>query len=155
MGKMFMDIALEEAALGVKNGDGGPFGAVVVKDGVVVAKAHNRVVADNDPTAHAEVEAIRKAGKMLGRFDLSDCELYTTCEPCPMCYAAIQWAGIKKVYYGCTRYDAAKIGFDDAKIYDVIKGTNLADAPEMVEFCREEALAVFNVWDTKKDKVLY
>ena len=107
----FMKIAIEEALQGMKNNDGGPFGAVIVRNGEIISMAHNEVVKTNDPTAHAEVTALRKASSLLGRFDLSDCEIYSSCEPCPMCFAAIHWAKIKKLYYGSTRHDAANIDF--------------------------------------------
>jgi len=150
----FMKIALSEAKIGSDKGDGGPFGAVIVKDNKVVAKAHNCVLKTNDPTCHAEIFAIRKACKKLSRFDLSDCELYTNCEPCPMCFSAIMWAKIRKVYYVCTRDDAAKIGFDDKLIYDVIEGKKKGkiksvrlDLPECRDF--------FYSWKDKKDKKMY
>ncbi len=109
----FMKLAVEEAKLGVKENHGGPFGAVIVKDGKVIAKAHNTVLKDDDPTCHAEINAIRKASKILDTFDLTDCELYTTGKPCPMCKSAIQWAKIDKVYYVCDYNDAKEIGFDE------------------------------------------
>ncbi|MFA5763255.1 MAG: nucleoside deaminase [archaeon] len=118
----FMEIAIKEAKKGMKKKEGGPFGAVIVCDGKIVASAHNTVLKDNDPTAHAEINAIRKAAKKLKNFDLSNCELYTTCEPCPMCYSAIHWGKIKKVYYGATAQDAAKIGFIDKKLKDILSG---------------------------------
>ena len=121
----FFNIAILEAEDGMKNNDGGPFGAVVVMDGKIIAQAHNEVISSNDPTAHAEIIAIRRASKKLGRFDLSDCELYSTCEPCPMCFSAIHWAKIKTLYFGCNNRDAAKIGFDDKFIYDVIRGNSV------------------------------
>jgi len=118
----YMEVAIKEAKKGIKNKDGGPFGAVIVRKNKVVSKSHNLVLKSNDPTAHAEINAIRKASKKLKKFDLSDCELYTTCEPCPMCYFAIHWAKIKTVYFGATRIDAAKIGFSDKDLYDIFKG---------------------------------
>jgi len=117
-----MKIAIEEAQIGIMTGEGGPFGAVIIKNGNVISRTHNRVLQTNDPTAHAEINAIREATEKLGRFDLSDCEIYSSCEPCPMCFSAIHWAKMKKLYYGCTREDAAQIGFDDQFIYDVILG---------------------------------
>lgn len=113
----FMRMAINEARKGIKAGHGGPFGSVIVKDGVVIAKAHNQVIKNNDPTCHGEMMAIHKACKKLGTFDLSGCEIYTTGEPCPMCMAAILWANIKKVYYGCNIIDTENIGFRDAKFY--------------------------------------
>lgn len=117
-----MQIAVEEAFEGMRKNDGGPFGAVIVRNGKIIAKGHNKVLGTNDPTAHAEITTIRKACRILKRFDLSDCEIYSSCEPCPMCFAAIHWAKMKKLSYGCTRKDAANIGFDDKFIYDVIQG---------------------------------
>merc|ERR1711939_792101 len=116
-----MDMAVEEAVEGITKGEGGPFGACVVCDGKVVARAHNMVLQTNDPTAHAEVTAIRKACARLGRFDLSDCILYTSCEPCPMCYGAIHWAKIPRCIFSATAEDAAKAGFDDKFIYESIR----------------------------------
>ena len=113
MVKDFMLLAVREAFKGMRANQGGPFVAVVVKGNKVVARAHNTVLKTNDPTAHAEINAIRKATKKLKRFDLSDCVLYTSCEPCPMCFGAIAWSKIKVVYYGCTRKDADAIGFSD------------------------------------------
>jgi tRNA(Arg) A34 adenosine deaminase TadA len=113
-----MDDAVRAAQEGVRRGEGGPFGAVVVRDGVVVARAWNRVIASQDPTAHAEVNAIREACRSLGRFHLEDCDLYTTCEPCPMCLGAIYWARLRTVYYAATRAHAAAAGFSDAFIYE-------------------------------------
>ncbi len=150
-----MDVAITEAKSGVIKGDGGPFGAVVMHNGTIVGQGHNEVVLHNDPTAHAEIVAIRRASAYLGRFDLSDCELYTTCEPCPMCFAAVQWAGIKKVYYGCNRDDAAQIGFDDKLIYDILNGNNKTDGPEMINCFRGESLTIFEMWYNKNDKVEY
>jgi guanine deaminase len=153
--KKFMDLACKEALRGMNNNEGGPFGAVIVKDGEVIAKAHNRVIKTNDPTAHAEIVAIRKASKKLGRFDLSDCQIYSTCEPCPMCLAAIHWAKMKTLYYGCTKKDAASINFDDKFIYDVIK--EVAKKPQVEKFQveRDACLRLFTAWKEKDDKVPY
>lgn len=151
----FMEIAAEEAMDGVKKGHGGPFGAVIVKDNQIIAKAHNEVIKNNDPTDHAEMIAIRHAAKRLGRFDLSDCELYTSCEPCPMCLSAIHWAKIEKVYYGCTRDDAAEIGFDDKYIYDVIKGTAEHKKVILEQIERDSCIKAFVEWKDKEDKVQY
>jgi guanine deaminase len=151
----FMQIAIDEALNGMKNNDGGPFGAVIVKDGEIISYAHNEVIKTNDPTAHAEVTALRKASKMLGRFDLSDCEIYSSCEPCPMCFAAIHWAKIKKLYYGSTRQDAANIDFDDQYIYDVINGTATELQVEVVQVNRQESLEPFEKWQLKMDRVKY
>ena len=151
----YMKQAIDEAFKGMRSDEGGPFGAVIVKDGEIIAIGHNEVLKTNDPTAHAEIVAIRKATKKLGRFDLSDCEIYSTCEPCPMCYSAIHWAKMKTLYYGATRYDAADIDFDDQYIYDVILGkTNkLQVKKEQIE--QEECLAPFKEWSKKVDKVGY
>lgn len=151
----FINEAAQEALEGVKKGDGGPFGAVVVKDNRVIARAHNEVIKNNDPTDHAEMIAIRSAAKVLGRFDLSDCELYTSCEPCPMCFSAIHWAKIEKVYYGCTREDAAAIGFDDEYIYDVIKGKADKKRVELQQIDKGMCLKAFEEWKAKEDKVQY
>lgn len=155
MTNKFMQIAIEEAKKGVQKKDGGPFGAVIVKDGKVISKAHNMVIKTNDPTNHAEMVAIRKACKKLGRFDLSDCEIYSSSESCPMCFSAIHWAKIKKAYYGCTRKDAEKIGFDDKFIYDVLSGKAKKKQVKIEWLNREEALVPFKMWKEKKDKVRY
>ena len=148
-----MKVANEEAFHGMKNNEGGPFGAVIIKDGVILTQGHNEVLKTNDPTAHAEVVAIRKAAALLERFDLSDCEIYASCEPCPMCLSAIYWSRIKKVYFGCTKKDAAAIGFDDNAIYEFIKEPT--DALELVPVDREECLKSFEHWLEKIDKVGY
>ncbi len=134
---------------------GGPFGAVIVKDGVVIAQGHNCVTLHNDPTAHAEVSVIRKACKKLHTFDLSGCEIYSSCEPCPMCLAAIYWARIGKIYYGCTKADAKNIGFDDSFIYDEISLIPEERTIPAVHFLHDEALQAFQLWDKKDDKVEY
>lgn len=151
----FMSIAIKEAFKGMEANEGGPFGAVIVKDGEVIASAHNEVIKTNDPTAHAEVTAIRRASNKLGRFDLSDCEIYSSCEPCPMCFAAIHWAKIKKLYFGSTRNDAANIDFDDQYIYDVINGTAEELQVEVIQIDRKECLAPFDKWAQTVNKVQY
>lgn len=151
----FMKIAVNEALNGMNCNDGGPFGAVIVRNGEIISSAHNEVIKTNDPTAHAEVAAIRKASSLLGRFDLSDCEIYSSCEPCPMCFAAIHWAKIKKLYYGSTRADAANIDFDDQYIYDVINGTATELQVEVVQIDREDSLEPFINWKSKMDRVQY
>ncbi|MDQ2085154.1 nucleoside deaminase [Herbivorax sp. ANBcel31] len=151
----FMKEAVDEAVAGVNENHGGPFGAVIVKDGEIISRAHNEVIKNNDPTDHAEMIAIREASKKLGRFDLSDCELYTSCEPCPMCFAAMHWAKIQKVYYGCTREDAASIGFDDNYIYDVIKGVAKEKQVNLKQIGRELGMKAFKLWEGKSDKVKY
>jgi len=150
----WMRLAREEARRGMNRGDGGPFGAVVVRDGEVVGRGHNRVLRSNDPTAHAEIVAVRRAARTLGRFDLSDCELYTTCEPCPMCLAAVFWARIKRVYFGCTRKDAARIGFDDKRFYDAVCGRRNPPV-RMTSLNREDCLALFDAWRKKPDRAKY
>jgi len=153
--KGFMGMAVREAFKGMTDNEGGPFAAVIVKDGGVIAKGHNRVVKTKDPTAHAEIVAIRRASKRLGRFDLSDCELYSTCEPCPMCLAAIYWARIRRIYFGCTKEDAAKIGFADESIDAAIKGKLSPRKLRMNSIDRESCLKLFAAWEQKPDKVLY
>jgi len=150
----FMAEAIAEARAGVRAGDGGPFGAVVVRRGEVIARGHNRVVADCDPTAHAEILAIRAAGAALGRFALADCELYSTCEPCPMCLAACLWARIPQLYYGATRDDAAAAGFDDCRFHTMLD-TRRPDGIAITLLGREECLAVFREWSAKPDRVRY
>jgi len=151
----FMRLAVREARKGMDGNEGGPFGAVVVLKSRVIGRAHNEVIKSKDPTAHAEILAIRRASKKLGRFELSDCVLYTTCEPCPMCLAAIHWARIKTFYFGCTKEDAARIRFDDSAIYRAIKGD--AEAPQIIgiPMQREECLELFEAWKAKKDKTPY
>lgn len=117
MNKKFLDMAISESEKSVAKGSS-PFGAVIVRDGVVIARAHNTVVPKSDPTAHAEINAIRAACKKIGTFDLSGCDLYSSCEPCPMCSAAITWANISHVYYAANRYDADKVGFRDKRMFD-------------------------------------
>lgn len=151
----FMNAAIKEALYGLKKNHGGPFGAVIVQNGKIIAKAHNKVLLTNDPTTHAEIVAIRKASKKLGRFDLSDCEIYSSCEPCPMCFAAIHWAKIKTLYYGCTKEDAAKIGFDDQFIYDTIRGIAEEQKLATVQIHRKECLEPFMIWEEKEEKKIY
>jgi tRNA(Arg) A34 adenosine deaminase TadA len=151
----FMRQAIELATSNVTSGLGGPFGAVIVKDGVVIAAAANVVTATNDPTGHAEITAIRKACAALGSFSLEGCELYTSCEPCPMCLAATYWARCAKIYYGCTAADAAKAGFDDAFLYGEMKKP-LAEREIPIEgLCSEEAWAAFAAWIESAEKVEY
>ena len=146
--------ALRLAEDSVRNG-GGPFGAVIARDGEIIAEAANRVTIDCDPTAHAEVSCIRKAAKALHRFDLAGCEIYTSCEPCPMCFGAIYWARLDKIYYSNDRKDAARIGFDDDFIYQEIalKPEERKKPSEIL--LREEALRAFNMWSEKTDKTEY
>ncbi len=151
----YFNIAIEEAKKGMDSNEGGPFGAVIVKDGEIIATAHNEVIGSNDPTAHAEVLAIRRASEKLGRFDLSGCTIYSTCEPCPMCFSAIHWAKIETLYYGCDNKDAAEIGFDDKFIYDVIRGISTEERVSIHQEHRKKCLRLFKHWETKKDKVRY
>lgn len=138
----YMRLAIEQAREGIHAGHGGPFGSIIVKDGVIVGRGHNRVVADNDPTCHGEIAAIRDAGRNIGSFDLSGCTLYTTGEPCHMCLCACMWANLSKVYYGCTIADNGMIGFRDDKFNDIFGGREkLGDFLE--ELDREECLELF------------
>ncbi len=150
----FMRLAIEKSLESVDNG-GGPFGAVVVKDGEVVAVASNSVTLDNDPTAHAEVNAIRMACKKLGTFDLSGCEIYASCEPCPMCLASIYWARIGKLYYANTKVDADKIGFSDSFIYEEFAKPESERSIKVVKMLRSEAIKAFENWEKKEDKIDY
>jgi len=150
----FMRKAIELSVKNVENG-GGPFGAVIVKDGEIIAQGFNQVTRTNDPTAHAEVLAIREASKKLNTFDLSGCEIYTSCEPCPMCLGAIYWAHIDKVYYGNNKVDAKNIGFDDSFIYDEIDLPIHARKVPFKQFLPEEAIEAFQKWDAKEDKIAY
>lgn len=152
----YMQLAAQEAEKNLKTGDGGPFGCVIIKDGKIIAQAHNQVLVDHDPTAHAEVTAIRQATKKLGTHDLSDCIVYTSCYPCPMCLGALIWANVKEVYYGNTAKDAAKIGFRDDFIYDFIKGdakdTKVLPLEQME---RDITIPAFNEFMNMQDKQLY
>ncbi len=150
----FMREAIRLSRESVQNG-GGPFGAVIVKDGVIIASASNMVTSQNDPTAHAEVSAIRLAAKKLKSFDLSGCEIYTSCEPCPMCFGAIYWAHIDKLYFANTKADAKSIGFDDSFIYDEIKLPYDKRKVKNIQMLREEALEAFKDWKNKSDKIEY
>ena len=153
--KKFMKRAIALAEKGMNVNAGGPFGAVIVKDGKIIAEGHNCVTSTHDPTAHAEVVAIRKACEKLGSFQLTDCIIYTSCEPCPMCLGAIYWARPKKVFYACTREDAAEINFDDQFIYDELDKKIKDRVINFTNILREEAVTVFNKWSTKNDKTLY
>ncbi|MBO6489899.1 MAG: nucleoside deaminase [Pelagibacteraceae bacterium] len=150
----FMKRAIELSIESVNRG-GGPFGSIIVKDNNIVAEGSNKVTLTNDPTAHGEIVAIREACKKLNNFSLNDCELYSTCEPCPMCLSAIYWARIDKIYYANTRKDAQKIDFDDSLIYSELqKNINKRKIP-MIQMMRNEALVAFELWDKKTDKVEY
>ena len=150
----FMKRAIELSIKSVNNG-GGPFGSVIVKGDKIIAEGSNKVTSNNDPTAHGEIVAIREACKKLNNFSLNGCELYSTCEPCPMCLSAIYWARIDKIYYANTREDARKIDFDDSLIYtELQKNIDKRKIP-MIQIMRNEALKAFELWDKKTDKVKY
>ncbi|MDD3406084.1 MAG: nucleoside deaminase [Paludibacteraceae bacterium] len=150
----FMKKAIAASIKNIERG-GGPFGAVIVKDGKIIATGTNRVTANNDPTAHAEVSTIRKACKKLNTFDLSGCEIYSSCEPCPMCLSAIYWAHIDRLYYGNTKKDAAKIGFDDSFIYDELDLKPADRKIQSTQILRDEAIKAFCIWEEKTDKIEY
>ena len=152
--KKFMREAIRLADESVRNG-GGPFGAVIVKDGEIVAGSSNSVTIDNDPTAHAEVNTIRKACQKLGTFDLSDCVIYTSCEPCPMCLGAIYWAHLKCIYYGNTKKDARDIDFADDFIYEELDKPIDKRSVPFINMLHEEALNSFKLWSEKTDKIEY
>ena len=150
----FMKRAIELSIKSVNNG-GGPFGCVIVKDEKIISEGSNKVTSSNDPTAHGEIVAIREACKSINNFSLNGCELYSTCEPCPMCLSAIYWARISKIYFANTREDAQKIDFDDSLIYSELqKNINGRKIP-MIQMMRNEALRAFELWDKKIDKVKY
>ena len=152
--KKFMRAAIRLSKLAIEK-NSGPFGCVIVKDGKIIARAHNSVTLTNDPTAHAEILAIRKACKKLGTYQLDGCDVYSSCEPCPMCLGAIYWSRPAKVYFGCTRKDAASAGFDDDLIYQEI-GSDFSNRKIIFkEFMREEALMAFKIWELKEDKIRY
>ena len=151
----FMKAAVSAAADGLKLGKGGPFGAVVVKDGKVIATGSNHVTSTNDPTAHAEVMAIREACRVLGSYQLDDCEIYTSCEPCPMCLGAIYWARPKRVFYASTRHDAAAAGFDDSFIYDELNISPENRTIPFIHLVEEDAAALFKTWATSELKKEY
>ncbi|TAK32798.1 MAG: nucleoside deaminase [Saprospiraceae bacterium] len=151
----FMREAIRLAFEGMRDGAGGPFGAVVVKNGKIIGHGNNRVAASNDPTAHAEIVAIREACRHLGHFQLEDCTVYTSCEPCPMCLGAIYWARPKKIFYACTRDDAAAIEFDDDFIYKEFEmPAEERDIPA-IPLLRDEALKAFDEWRDMDGKVVY
>jgi tRNA(Arg) A34 adenosine deaminase TadA len=146
-----IDLSIEN----VRSGRGGPFAALVVKDGAIIGTGTNMVTTSFDPTAHAEVVAIREACRKLSQFQLSGCEIYTTCEPCPMCLGAIYWARPAKVYFGNTAADASAIGFDDSFIYAQLDVPAAGRAIPMIQLMRKDALAAFEAWERKSDRVLY
>lgn len=151
----FLRAAIEEARQGMHRGEGGPFGCVIVKDGRIVARGNNRVTGTNDPTAHAEVVAIRAACAALGDFQLTGCTLYTSCEPCPMCLGAIYWARPDRVVFAATRQDAAAAGFDDSLIYDELPLPVEQRRIPTVQLLRDTACTVFAEWTTKTDRTPY
>ena len=152
--KEFMIEAIGLSVENLKKG-GGPFGAVIVKDGKIIARGANSVTVANDPTAHAEVNAIRKAADVLGTFDLSGCEIYTSCEPCPMCLGAIYWARLDKIYYANTKNDAKDIGFDDSFIYEELEKPLAERKVQAIQMEREKALIAFKMWQESEDKIEY
>lgn len=139
----------------VRSGRGGPFGAVVVKSGVIIGEGANQVASTNDPTAHAEILAIREACKRLGVFSLEGSDIYTSCEPCPMCLGAIYWARLTRIYFASAAEDACKIGFDDSVIYREIAQPRSQRKIPMIQLMRDEALAAFRAWEAKPDKIAY
>jgi tRNA(Arg) A34 adenosine deaminase TadA len=155
MSPEFMKRAIALALENVRSGSGGPFAALVVREGQVIAEGTNRVTLSSDPTAHAEVVAIREACRVLGDFQLTGCDLYTTCEPCPMCLGAIYWARPTRVFYAATAADAAGAGFDDAFIYDELKIAPAVRHIPMTQFLREDSLAIFLAWKQQENKTPY
>ncbi len=155
MDERFLREAIRLSIEKMQAGEGGPFGAVVVRDGGIVGVGWNRVTSANDPTAHAEIVALRDACSRLGTFRLAGCELYASCEPCPMCLAAICWARIDRLYYAATREDAARAGFDDAWLFDQIALPPLHRSLPASQHLREEALAAFDAWAKKEDRIEY
>lgn len=152
----FMAAAAAESEINIASNEGGPFGAVVVKGGAIVGRGHNRVLAKHDPTCHGEIEAIRDACAKLGTYDLTGCELYTSCYPCPMCLSATIWANIRVIYYGNTAKDADEIGFRDDIIYNFIEGKCSDDSfVKLRQFGRDTTIKVFEKFSTKTDKIIY
>lgn len=153
MENKYMKEALKEAYLGIEQGHGGPFGSVIVKSGVIIGRGHNRVVAENDPTMHGEMAAIKDACKNLNTFDLSGSEIYTTAEPCPMCLGALMWAGVKKIYYGCNRHDTEEIGFRDNVFYEMMGEED--STHNLIETDRIECQELFAEYQKIADKTMY
>jgi len=151
----FMKRAIQIARDGMDNNRGGPFGCVVVKEGTIIAEGNNRVTSSNDPTAHAEVVAIRNACETLGTFQLNDCDVYTSCEPCPMCLGAIYWARPDRIFYAATRHDAADAGFDDSFIYDELSVPDKNRTIPTQIMARDQAVKLFEEWKRKEDKTVY
>ena len=155
MDNPFMARAIQLAVENVRSASGGPFGAVIVKDGGIVAEGANQVTSSNDPTAHAEVLAIRAACAKLKTFELHDCDIYTSCEPCPMCLGAIYWARLSRIYFASAAADASKAGFDDSLIYREIAQPHAQRAIPMIQVMHEESLAAFRAWEEKPNKISY
>ena len=155
MNKEFLQLAIDTALDNIKSNNGGPFGAVIVKDGMLIAKSPNTVTSSNDPTAHAEINAIRLACKELKTFDLSGCEIYSSCEPCPMCLSAIYWARISKVYYAADRFNAQKAGFDDSFIYNEISLSEKERSIYMENAMHKEGQMPFELWQETENKTKY
>jgi guanine deaminase len=155
MGNLFMARAIQLSLENVRSGQGGPFGAILTKGGSIIAEGVNRVTASNDPTAHAEIVAIREACRKLRVFELKDCELYSSCEPCPMCLGAIYWARLSRVYFGALAEDAAGIGFDDFSIYREFTQPHSQRTIPMIPLMREEALTAFRAWQEHPNKKSY
>lgn len=155
MKNAFMEKAIELSIRNVREGKGGPFGVVIVKDGQIVAQGANRVTADNDPTAHAEIVAIREACRALGHFQLTDCDIYTSCEPCPMCLGAIYWARIRRIFHGNTREDALRAGFSDDDLYRELSLPPPKRRIPMIALMREEAYVAFQEWQWSPLRVEY
>lgn len=153
--EFFMKEAIKLAREHMEAMDGGPFGAVIVRDGEIIARGWNRVTSSNDPTAHAEVVCIREACSFLQSFDLSGCELFVNCEPCPMCLSAAYWAGIERITYGADHNDAAAIGFNDAYIYKELEKDIPDRKMRMMQMMREEALSTFTLWEQLENKIAY
>lgn len=153
--RLFMRRAIELSRQKMNENHGGPFGAVIVRDGKIIGEGWNKVTSGNDPTAHAEVVAIREACKSLGHYKLEGCEIYTSCEPCPMCLAAIYWSRLDRIYYANTRKDAANIGFDDDFLYREMNVPEAARSKPILRILPDEAQSVFADWEKKADKVLY
>jgi len=155
MDNPFMARAIRLSSENVHSGRGGPFGSVVVKDNAIVSEAANQVTATNDPTAHAEIIAIREACRKLGVFDLEGCDIYTSCEPCPMCLGAIYWARLSRIYFACAAADASKVGFDDSLIYREFAVPLTQRKIPMTQMMREAALGAFRAWAERPDKIEY
>jgi tRNA(Arg) A34 adenosine deaminase TadA len=155
MERAFMEEAIRLSKEGMDNNEGGPFGCVIVKDGKIIGRGYNRVTSTQDPTAHAEIVAIRDACRHLNHFQLDGCEIYTSCEPCPMCLGAIYWARPSRIYFACSRSDAAAAGFDDSFIYDEIGKTIETRRIPMEQYMQPEGNAIFRAWIAKPDKTVY